>query len=692
MPAYPWLATTHGRRRRASPRKMRALRTRRRAVHRRRDRRGADGGRRARPRWTRWSPTCRGSAPRSSKERRAWTSTTCASPSRCCRARRLPRHRRLGLVAPQPRALRRGRARCRSTTSDDGARRHERLLQRASGRIFIAVVDARQPRSPAWLLLCDRQPAQARSAARQHHRPRLGRGPARDEQPAAALVDVAVRAHHRVRAASTWSLYPGPGQLRRAAAAGPARGEYDAEQAQARRASWRRSTRSSPRMTAEALARDPQAMAIGERLFLNNCAHVPRLRRARQQGLPEPDRQRLAVRRRRPRRSRRRSRDGRSGVMPPMAAAVGSAEDVQNVANYVLSLSGSPHDSIARAARQARSSPPAPPATAPTARATRRSARPTSPTRSGCTAGARRRSSRSINNGKTNVMPAQSGRLTDGADPRARAPTSGACRSKPAQPRRTERRRRRAAHAVDRREPARHPDRRRRGGAADASLYEAQTKIYPRAVQRLVRALALGAGAGSRSSSSTACRGSTWNGRQAVLFDLARAQVLHLRPGALAAGLHLPHRRCWSSAALSLFLFTAVAGRLWCGYACPQTVYTEIFLWIERRIEGDRSARMKLDAGAVVAATSSAQEAAKHVVVDRARAVDRLHLRRLLHADPRRWRTRSLHVRARARGRRSGSCSTASPPTATPAACASRCASTCARMRASRARCSTATR
>jgi len=48
--------------------------------------------------------------------------------------------------------------------------------------------------------------------------------------------------------------------------------------------------------------------------------------------------------------------------------------------------------------------------------------------------------------------------------------------------------------------------------------------------------------------------------------------------------------------ALSLFLFTAVAGRLWCGYACPQTVYTEIFLWVERKIEGDRLARIRLDA------------------------------------------------------------------------------------------------
>ena len=48
-------------------------------------------------------------------------------------------------------------------------------------------------------------------------------------------------------------------------------------------------------------------------------------------------------------------------------------------------------------------------------------------------------------------------------------------------------------------------------------------------------------------------------------------------------------------AALGLFLFTAVAGRLWCGYACPQTVYSEIFLWIEHKIEGDRSARIRLD-------------------------------------------------------------------------------------------------
>jgi cytochrome c oxidase accessory protein FixG len=66
-------------------------------------------------------------------------------------------------------------------------------------------------------------------------------------------------------------------------------------------------------------------------------------------------------------------------------------------------------------------------------------------------------------------------------------------------------------------------------------------------------------------------------------------------------------------AALSLFLFTAVAGRLWCGYACPQTVYTEIFLWIERKIEGDRVARIRLDA-APVSLRKVAIKTAKHAV------------------------------------------------------------------------------
>ena len=85
-----------------------------------------------------------------------------------------------------------------------------------------------------------------------------------------------------------------------------------------------------------------------------------------------------------------------------------------------------------------------------------------------------------------------------------------------------------------------------------------------------------------------------WNARQAVLFDLEARRfyifnlVLYPQDFIYLTGLLV-------ISALALFLFTAVAGRLWCGYACPQTVYTEIFLWIEKKVEGDRSARMRLD-------------------------------------------------------------------------------------------------
>ena len=87
-----------------------------------------------------------------------------------------------------------------------------------------------------------------------------------------------------------------------------------------------------------------------------------------------------------------------------------------------------------------------------------------------------------------------------------------------------------------------------------------------------------------------------WNGRQAVLFDLG-ARKFYLFGVVLWPQDFIYLTGLLVMCALALFLFTAVAGRLWCGYACPQTVYTEIFLWIERRLEGDRNARMKLDQG-----------------------------------------------------------------------------------------------
>ena len=87
-----------------------------------------------------------------------------------------------------------------------------------------------------------------------------------------------------------------------------------------------------------------------------------------------------------------------------------------------------------------------------------------------------------------------------------------------------------------------------------------------------------------------------WNSRQAVLFDLDSRRfyifglVLYPQDFIYLTGLLVV-------SAYALFLFTAVAGRLWCGFACPQTVYTEVFMWVERQFEGDRMARMKRDAG-----------------------------------------------------------------------------------------------
>ncbi len=87
----------------------------------------------------------------------------------------------------------------------------------------------------------------------------------------------------------------------------------------------------------------------------------------------------------------------------------------------------------------------------------------------------------------------------------------------------------------------------------------------------------------------------SWDNRQAVLFDLAARKfyifglVFWPQDFVYLTGLLI-------LSALSLFLFTAVAGRLWCGYACPQTVYTEIFMWVESWLEGDHVARKKLDA------------------------------------------------------------------------------------------------
>ena len=130
--------------------------------------------------------------------------------------------------------------------------------------------------------------------------------------------------------------------------------------------------------------------------------------------------------------------------------------------------------------------------------------------------------------------------------------------------------------------------------AQEIFLYRAQQKIYPRSVGGvfarwrwgfvwLTQLLFYG------------LPWLTWGERQAVLFDIVQRRfyifklVLYPQDFIYLTALLV-------ISALSLFLFTAVAGRLWCGYTCPQTVYTEMFMWLERRIEGDRMARMRRDA------------------------------------------------------------------------------------------------
>jgi cytochrome c oxidase accessory protein FixG len=126
------------------------------------------------------------------------------------------------------------------------------------------------------------------------------------------------------------------------------------------------------------------------------------------------------------------------------------------------------------------------------------------------------------------------------------------------------------------------------------SLYQAQQKIHPRSVQgvfarwRWVMVFI----------TQLVFYGLPWlewGQRQAVLFDLG-ARRFYIFGLVLYPQDFIYLTALLVISALSLFLFTAVAGRLWCGFACPQTVYTEIFIWIERQFEGDRSARMRLDA------------------------------------------------------------------------------------------------
>ncbi|MDQ1242190.1 MAG: hypothetical protein QG550_1441, partial [Pseudomonadota bacterium] len=126
----------------------------------------------------------------------------------------------------------------------------------------------------------------------------------------------------------------------------------------------------------------------------------------------------------------------------------------------------------------------------------------------------------------------------------------------------------------------------------DGALYAARQKIYPRDIKGRFQRL--------RVYAVFALLGLyyvlpwiRWGERQAVLFDLP-ARKFHIF--ALTLWPQDFYFLTWLLiiAALALFFFTALAGRLFCGYACPQTVWTETFVWIERWVEGSRTQQMKL--------------------------------------------------------------------------------------------------
>lgn len=147
-----------------------------------------------------------------------------------------------------------------------------------------------------------------------------------------------------VFAAIYLTTYPGLGS--RAGTLGwSSTGQLEAEKAKAREAAAPVYAAFAGK-PADVLAKDPQAMAIGERLFANNCAACHGADARGSKGFPNltdtdwlwggtPEKIVETI------------TNGRQGMMPPMAAAVGGSQDIHNVAQYVLSLSGAPHDAIA---------------------------------------------------------------------------------------------------------------------------------------------------------------------------------------------------------------------------------------------------------------------------------------------------------------------------------------------------------
>ncbi len=146
-------------------------------------------------------------------------------------------------------------------------------------------------------------------------------------------------------------------------------------------------------------------------------------------------------------------------------------------------------------------------------------------------------------------------------------------------------------------------------GGESVDLYASREKIYTRAFTGLFRNLRLGGGAflfllyfGTVWLS--------WNDRQAVWWNLPERKFF------IFGATFWPQDFALLSwlliiCAFGLFFITVFAGRVWCGYTCPQSVWTWIFMWCEKVTEGDRNQRMKLDK-APMNANKLLRKAAKH--------------------------------------------------------------------------------
>jgi cytochrome c oxidase accessory protein FixG len=148
-------------------------------------------------------------------------------------------------------------------------------------------------------------------------------------------------------------------------------------------------------------------------------------------------------------------------------------------------------------------------------------------------------------------------------------------------------------------------------GAGEDEVYARHKKVYPREVHGIFAKL--------RALGVTVLLGLfyglawlPWEGRQSVLLDLP-ARKFYIFGMTFWPQDFFYFAWLLIIAALALFYVTALAGRLWCGYACPQTVWTEIFLWIERKVEGSRNQQIKRDR-ADMSTTKFRVKATKHLI------------------------------------------------------------------------------